>query len=171
MTFQEQLFSVFLGSILAFFFGILLFLITYWLVNKNLKKSYRKLLKREFEFNISLLENWLNDFTDVIVKISNDDHNVYHYFKYADFQVYFLRKAFELGIIYDSLKKDEDISKLIGMLNFFSSSNEHFVNQQIKSWKNNEIEKRIITDDMQFNKSKINEYLKFLKDFSKDLNL
>jgi len=169
MTFQEQLFSVFLGSILAFLFGILLFLITYWLVNKNVKNSYKKLLKREFEFNISLLETWLSDFADVIVKISNDDRNVYHYFKYADFQVYFLRKAFEFGIVYALLKKDEGISKLIDMLNFFSSSSEQFVNQEIKLWKNNGIDKKTITDKMQFDKSKINEYLKFLKDFSKDI--
>lgn len=169
MTFQEQLFSVFLGSILAFLFGILLFLITYWLVNKKVKNSYKKLLKREFAFNISLLETWLSDFADVIVKISNDDRNVYHYFKYADFQVFFLKKAFEFGIVYDLLKKDEDISKLIDMLNFFSSSSEQFVNQEIKLWKNNAIDKRTITDKMQFDKSKINEYLKFIKVFSKDM--
>jgi len=169
MIFREQLFSTFLGSFLGFLFAILLFFITYWLANKKIKSSYKKLLKREFEFNISLLETWLNDLADVIVKISNDDHNIYHYFKYVDFQVYFLKKAFELGIIYDSLKKDEDISKLIDMLNFFSSTNEYFVNQQIKSWKNDEIDKKTITDNMQFGKSEISKYLKFLENFSKDI--
>jgi len=171
MTFKEQLLSTFLGSLLGFLFAIILFVVTYWLANKKIKNSYKKLLKREFEFNISLLETWLNYFEDVIVKISNDDHNIYHYFKYADLQVYFLKKAFELGIVYDSLKKDEDIAKLIGMLDFFSATGETLVYNDIKLWKNSQIDKKAITEIMQYQKNKINEYLKFLKDFIKDLEL
>jgi len=169
MTFKEQLLSTSLGSFLGFLFAILLFFITYWLINKKTKDSYKKLLKREFLFNISLLETWLDYFDDDIVKISNDDHNIYHYFKYADFQVYFLKKAFEFGIVYDLLKKDEDISKLIDMLSFFSLASEQFVNQQIKLWNSKAIDKKTITDRMQFDKNKVNEYLKFIKVFSKDM--
>jgi len=168
MTFKEQIIATFIGSLLAFIFAIILFLITNRLTAKKARKSYKKLLKREFSYNIELLQKWLNEINDTLGKISADDKNIFKYFKYTYFQVYFLNECFKYGIVYELFKKDKDIAKLNAMLGFFSIGGEQLINNTITSWKTNQIDKKAITTKMQYEKTKIDEYCKYLQECVKD---
>jgi len=168
MTFKEYAIATFIGSFSAFVLAIILFLITNWLTAKKVRKSYKKLLKREFSYNIELLQKWLNEITDVLGKISADDRNIFNYFKYTYFQVYFLNESFKLGIVYELFKKDKDISQLSDMLGFFSVGGEQLMNNHITSWRTNQIDKKTITTKIQYEKTKIGEYCGYLQDCLKD---
>lgn len=168
MNFNEQIIATFIGSFLAFIFAIILFLVTNWLTAKKARKSYKQLLKREFSYNVELLQKWLNELTDVLGKISADDKNIFNYFKYTYFQVYFLNECFKYGIVYELFKKDKDIENLNAMLGFFNPGGEQVINNDITSWKTNQIDKKNITSRIQYQKKKIDEYRIYLQECLKD---
>lgn len=107
MTFSEQIIATFLGSILGFFFGIALFYLTETFKVKRQKGQLLKGLKREFEFNFSLIDNWIEDTEKILRKISALDREVFTFYRLTDFQRLFTDKCFNQGILYDALSTKE----------------------------------------------------------------
>lgn len=161
MTFKWQMFANFLGSLLGFIFAIVLFLITSFIRNKLINKNIKRHLKREFQYDISLLQEWINEIDKILRKITTSDTAVYSYLKYSLFQRYFMQEAFRLGIMYD-LFSDEDISNLNYMLVHCDIGGEQYVNSFITKWKNQEIDKKEALASFDFQKEKLGEYKKYL---------
>ena len=74
------------------------------------KKPYVKHLKREFEYDISLMQEWIDEVDKILRKITANDNKVFSFMRYTFFQRSFMQEAFKFGIMYDALD-NEDISK------------------------------------------------------------
>lgn len=162
MTFGQQLLSTLIGTISGFLFSIALFYLTQKIKHWNEKNNILKSLKREFRYNLSLLNNLLNDINKTITKISADDKDVFFYFRYANFQRLFLQEAFRLGLLYDKLK-DDDINNIDGILTHFSASYESYINQKIDEWKNDGINKKDMLKIFEFERDTLEKYIKQLE--------
>lgn len=77
MTFEQQVLASFMGTAFGFIFAILLFLVTSAIKLKSDKKTLRKHLKREFEYDISLLQEWIDEIEKILRKITANDSQVF----------------------------------------------------------------------------------------------
>ena len=59
MLFKEQILASFLGTSFGFIFAIILFLLTNFLQKLRVNKNVKNYLKREFQYDISLLQGWI----------------------------------------------------------------------------------------------------------------
>ena len=83
MSFWEQVTSSFVGTLFGFIFAIVLFLITGGIKNRKTKATLKKFLKREFQYDIALLKEWIEEIDKILRKITVDDKNVYSYLKFS----------------------------------------------------------------------------------------
>lgn len=169
MTFQEQILSTFIGTLFGFIFAIILFIITTvivkWRTNTNLKRH----LKREFEYDISLLKGWISEIDKVLRKVTLNDFSVYSYLNYSYFQRTFIQKAFDSGIMYNKLD-NEDISQLNTILTHCNINLEDYINSFIKKWKGNLLEQKEMSDQFEYEKDLLDKYIKYLGKILKKLN-
>ena len=98
MIFEQQVLASFMGTTFGFIFSIVLFLITWAIKSYADRKTLRKHLKREFEYDISLLQEWIAEFDKIIRKITANDHEVFNIFRYTFFQRTFMQEAFRSGL-------------------------------------------------------------------------
>ena len=169
MTFQEQILSSFIGSFLGFIFAIILFFITNAIIKSQRKKNLNRHLKREFEYDISLLKSWISDIEKVLRKVTLNDFSVYSYLNYSYFQRTFIQKAFDSGIMYNKLD-NEDISQLNTILTHCNINLEDYINSFIKKWKGNLLEQKEMSDIFEYEKDLLDKYIKNLSKILKKLN-
>ena len=162
MTFDQQILATFIGSVLGFIFAIVLFYITEKIKQKKAMSETKKNLKREFGFNISLLTEWTTKLDKVLRQVTADDHDVFEYFRYSDFQRVFIHTAFQQGILYDSFS-DDDFYTLNSILIHFFRETETYLALYISRWKNKDITKKEMLQLFEFEKDKVSKYLKVLK--------
>lgn len=162
MTFGQQLLATLIGTISGFLFSIALFYFTQKIKHLNEKSNIFKSLKSEFRYNLSLLNNLLNDINKTITKISADDKDIFFYFRYSNFQRLFLQEAFRLGLLYDKLE-DDDINNIDGILTHFGISYENYTNQKVDEWKNDGINKKDMLKIFEFERDTLEKYIKQLE--------
>jgi hypothetical protein len=92
MTFGQQVLASFVGTAFGFIFAIFLFLITKVIRSHLDKKTLRKHLKREFEYDISLLQEWIDEIDKILRKITANDPQVFSYLRYTFFQRFFVQE-------------------------------------------------------------------------------
>lgn len=167
MNFKEQILASFLGTLFGFIFAIVLFLITNWIQKLLANKNFKKHLEREFNYDIKLLQGWIDKIEVVLRKITAKDRQVFQYLKYSDLGRYFMDESFKLGLIYD-LFTDEQVFKLNKLVTHCSLDSEGYVNGKITEWKNHPVDAE---DKLQKEVMGVFEYQRMeLKDF-KDLIL
>lgn len=171
MGFKQQIVSSFIGTLFGFLFAIVLFLLTDWLYKKKVRKEFKKNLKREFQYNITLLQDWIDKIDVILRQITAKDREIYQYLKYSDLARYFLDESFKLGLIYHSFTNEQifDLNKLVTHCSF---SIEQFVNNKISLWKTctemaeNNFQK-ILLVDFDFQKSELKRFKKLLEELLK----
>ena len=126
MSFKEQVFASFIGTFFGFISAFILFLLTNYIRSLKINKNLKNHLKREFEYDVSLLQEWIDEIDTILRKITASDTQVYNYLKYSFFQRYFMQESFKFGIIY-KLFTNEDIFNLNEMLVHFDIGGEQFV--------------------------------------------
>lgn len=161
MTFQQQVIATLLGSIAGFLFAIFIFYITENIKTKRIKKNLIKNLKREFEYNISLLQGWIDEIDKILRKITTDDRQIFSYFKYSYYQRLFTQESFHFGILYE-LYNNEDISTLSTILLHCDINGEQYINQKITQWNTVQIEQRKVLSTFEFEKETLQKYKKQL---------
>lgn len=135
MTFKEQILASFIGTLFGFILAVVLFLITNYIQRKLANKVFRKYLKREFEYDIRLLQDWIDKIEEVLRKIAAKDKQIYQYIKYSDLARYFMDESFKLGLIY-SLFTNDQIFNLNKLVTHGSIGMEQYVNNKVVVWNN-----------------------------------
>ncbi len=162
MVFKEQILASFLGTTFGFIFAIILFLLTNWIQNKLNKNHFKDYLKSEFQYDISLLQEWIDEFDKVLRKITASDLDVYSYFQYSLLQTYFMQESFKLGIMYKFFN-NEDIFNLNKMLVHCTLAVEQFVNSNIVKWKSKQITQKEALEAFEFQQGELKKYKKHLE--------
>ena len=165
MTFGQQVLSTLCGTIAGFLFAIALFYITEKSKTKRAKKHLIKNLKREFEYNTSLLQDWINEIDSVLGKITTRDTIVFAYFKYSFYQRFFIQESFRFGIVYDILTND-DVSNLNTILLHCDVGVESYVNDLVKRWREKRIEQQEAFRGFDFEKKALQKFKKQLEEIS-----
>lgn len=169
MTFEQQVLASFLGTAFGFVFAILLFLIT-GKIGQNLKReTLRKHLKREFEYDTSLLQEWIDEIDKVLRKITADDHQVFSYLRYTFLQRSFMQEAFRSGIMYKALNNDE-ISRLNSVLLHCDFGIEQVINGAIQQWNSVQLSQQEALRKFEFEKEQLQSYKKHLQEIVKKLD-
>lgn len=169
MSFDQQILATFIGTLFGFILAIFLFLITNYIQNNRAKKNLKKHLKREFQYDISLLQEWIDEIDKILRKIAVSDITVYSYLKYSLFQRYFMQECFKVGIMYD-LFDDSDISNLNYMLVHCDIGGEQLINSFIAQWKKQEISQKDALVNFDFQKEELITYRKHLELLFKKVN-
>ena len=157
MTFTQQMLASLLGAFLGFASALVVFLITYFIRNYLAKRTLKKHLKREFEYNISLLQEWLEEIDKILRQIAASDIRVYIYLQYSYFQRYFIQEAFKLGIMY-KLLTDDELSKLNTLLLRCSVVGEQYTNSIIAQWKTEKIAQTDALGKFEFEKDELKKH-------------
>jgi hypothetical protein len=163
MTFGQQVLASFVGTTFGFIFAILLFLITSAIKSYLNKKTLRKHLKREFEYDISLLQEWIDEIDKILRKITANDPQVFSYLRYTFFQRFFMQEAFRSGIMYNSLN-NENISNLNNILLHCDTGIEQYVNGAIQQWKTGQQPQQEVLRQFEFEKEELKKYQKHLRE-------
>lgn len=169
MTFEQQVLASFMGTTFGFIFAILLFLITSKIKSDFDKKTLRKHLKREFEYDISLLQEWIDEIDKILRKITANDPQVFSYLRYTFFQRFFMQEAFRYGIMYNSLN-NEHISNLNTILLHCDTGIEQYVNGAIQQWKSGQQPQQEALRQFEFEKEELKKYQKHLREILGILN-
>lgn len=135
MSFQVQVLASFLGTLFGFLFAIVLHVITNFIQRKWAKEVFKKHLRREFEYDMRLLQDWFDKIEEILRKISAKDKRIYQYLKYSDFTRYFMDESFKFGLIYD-LFNDDEVFGLNKLVTHGSLGMEQYVNSKVLEWKN-----------------------------------
>ena len=167
MTLQ-QIFASFIGTFFGFILAIVLFLITDTVKARSAKKILRKHLKRELEYDITLIQKFIDDIDKILHKITTDDSSVSTYLKYNYLQRSFIQRAFETGIMYDELNND-DISQLNALIMHCNFGSEQYVNELIQSWRERRQEQKGALGKFEFEKELLQNYKKLLEEILKKL--
>lgn len=163
MTFGQQVFASFIGTAFGFIFAIILFLITSAIKVHLDKKTLRKHLKREFEYDISLLQEWIDEIDKILRKITANDLSIFSYLRYSFFQRFFMQEAFRSGIMYNSLN-NEEISNLNTILLHCDVGIEQFINGTIQQWKTGQLPQHEALRQFEFEKDELQRYKRHLRE-------
>jgi len=161
MTFNQQMLASLLGAFLGFASALIVFFLTYYIRNYLSKRTLRRHLKREFEYNLSLIRDWIEEIEKILRKISSSDKKVYSYLQYSYFQRYFIQEAFKLGIMYNLLS-NEELSKLNNSLIHCSLAGEQYINSIVSQWKSGKIEQSDALGRFEFEKEQLQQHKKHL---------
>lgn len=168
MTFLQQVLASFVGSLFGFIFAIILFLVTVTIKEQFDKRTLLKHLKREFEYDISLLQEWIEEVDKILRKITANDLQVYTYLRYTFFQRSFMQEAFRSGMMYRSLN-NEEISNLNNVLSHCDTGIEQYVNGAIQQWKNKQLLQQDALRQFEFEKEELQRFRKHLQEVLKKL--
>lgn len=168
MTFLQQVLASFIGTVFGFIFAILLFLITNSIKAFFDRKTLLRHLKREFEYDSALLQDWIEEIDKVLRKITANDLQVFSYLRYSFFQRSFMQEAFKLGIMYNSLN-NEEISNLNNILLHCDVGPEQYVNNAIQQWKNGQLQQRDALGQFEFQKDELKKFRKNLQEIVKKI--
>jgi hypothetical protein len=120
--------------LLGFFFALILFYVKERWKDENKKKELAKLLRRELEYNILLIDQWIKDIRQDLYFLTWARPIFIFSPRYDLFQKYFINKALESGLIYDLLN-NEQINTIANILSFFSAERERRLLEFIKRYK------------------------------------
>jgi len=116
--------------ILGIISTIIAFYLTKIIENKIKKKNNLKYLKREFEFNIDIIERFIKHCEKILKAIEVGDE-IHEYFALYKFQKTAFNNCLNYGYLYDKFE-NKDISILNGVISFFSEDNEKSINKIIR---------------------------------------
>ena len=169
MSFGEQISASFIGTFFGFIFAIILFFITNKIIESRNKRMLLKYLKREFEYDISLMQEWVNEIDKILRKITANDSNVFSYLKYSYFSRAFMQQAFNSGIMYKKLN-NEEILQLNTILLHCDIASEGYINSLITQWKSGSIDQKDVLFKFEFEKDSLTQYKRQLDDIIKKIN-
>lgn len=171
MTFEQQIFSTFIGALAGFIFSIFLFyLADKWKasrINKNLSAN----LQKEFDYNINFLESYKQEYEKLIRQVTANDKEIFTIFRFNKLQRLFLQEAFNKGLLYKHLTSDE-INDLDLMLSYFTDSMNQLHLMYLDEYKSDKTTQQISLKRFEFNRELIDKYLKLVnqqKDKLKEL--
>lgn len=169
VNFEEQILASFLGSFFGFAFAVILFLLTNQIIEKRNKKMLLRHLKREFEYDISKIQEWIDEIDKILRKITANDINVYSYLQYSYFQRAFVQQAFNSGIMYNKLD-NEEISQLNTILSHFDIGYEGYINSLITQWKSSSIKQTDVLFKFEFEKDSLIRFKQQYDEIIKNVN-
>ncbi len=137
MSFNENLWSTFIGAILAFILGVAAFYFTEKIRNHSSKARLTKALKNEIEYNYLLISQQADLLTKVIEQMASSQRPINIYFGLRNFQRSILDQYYYQGHAYDIFKPD-DILALSKICDYVSSPVPDYVNNLIKGWNGEE---------------------------------
>ena len=161
MNFWQIAFPTFTGAFIAFIFSIILFHLTNKWSKDAQRKSLEENLIKEFEFNEHFLAKIKEDVKKVIEKVTVDDHNVYQYLKYVNYQRLFTQNYFQQGLLYKKLSPD-DINLLDNILRHMDQPGERYINNIISRWNAGEFTQQEALNKLSFERDSLEEFLKNL---------
>lgn len=162
MTISQQVGASFMGTFFGFIFALILFFVTNNLISRRNKKNLRKHLKRELEYDISLISEWIEEIGKILRKVTSSDLKVFSYLQYSYFQSYFMQEAFKTGLMYNSLDND-DISQLNRILVRCNMAGERHVNSYIQEWQKQLADQKSTLDRFEFERDQLQKFKRQLK--------
>ena len=154
MTFGEQVLATLVGSIAGFLFAIALFYLREKITGKRVKKNIAKCLKREFQYNLNLIEEWIQTVDRILQKITVQDYKIFDYLRYSSYQRFYLYQSFQFGVLYDFFN-NEDVKIISDIENHLNINVEQYINFFIDRWKREDIGQREIHSAFDFQKQSL----------------
>lgn len=137
MNFSNQVLASFLGSSFGFVFALILYFLTLK-VNRHLnKKALLKNLKREFEYNLLSVDQWIGEVERIIHGITVNSPSIYGYVKYSDYLRLFIGDTFRTGLLYE-IYTNEEIAIINQILSHLNLGAEQWVNNAFHKWRNSQ---------------------------------
>ena len=120
MTFQEQMFATFLGSVFGFIFAIVIFYTQERYKEKKEQKNIFSNLREEIWFNISVVEQWTNLLKGAIERSQNLSEN-----QEFDLKVYKILDTYSLSKSTYNMLMEKGKIRALGVDNLKLLSNCH----------------------------------------------
>jgi len=162
MTFFEQVLATFIGALAAFVFSLVLFYLQEKFKEGKNGKTLMSNIKKECDFNVIFLEDFKDQFDKFLRKISANDKSAFLPLKFEKVQRLFISKAFNEGLLYDSLKAEE-LQELDSMLDYFSQSTNNFFWTRLQAFCSGKTDAAAALPGFEFDKEKIQKYINFQK--------
>ena len=105
-------------------------------------------------------------------RITMNNKDIYTIFRFNKLQRFFILEAFNKGLLYQYLSK-EDIGDVDAMLNYFTSGTDSFAWNFLNGFKSGQIPQKDVYSKFEFDKKQIESYIKItqtLKEKLKKLN-
>lgn len=165
----NEVITTFLGSSFAFIFGICLFYLSEYIKKRNNNAHLIEGLKKEFDYNLSQIDNWIEETDKVLRTVGTGDKNVFNYYRYSTFQRLFLDMCFQQGILYKSLTID-NLGDINAIVVHFQQPTSDVLNEDIQNWKESKISQVEFSRAFEFELSQLKkykeQYLKIKEDIS-----
>ncbi|MDD5610950.1 MAG: hypothetical protein PHH69_05355 [Candidatus Omnitrophica bacterium] len=173
MSFKELIWASFLGTFFGFISAVALSVITYFIQRRLANRVFKKHLKREFEYDINLLRNWIDEIEKILRKLAAKDKQIYYYIKYSDLARYFIDESFKLGLIYN-LFNNEEVFNLNKLVTHCSLGTEQFINKKVIEYQNCPIaeedkQQKQLLRDCEYQRDELNKFKIFLEGLLKKI--
>jgi len=165
MTYWEHVTATAIGALLGFIFGLALFWIKERLVNSDQRKKAIKNLLYEFEYNLSLFEEYKKQLTERIEDVSAEKRKIYLNLDYSFVGIHFARRFYNEGYLSDFLHQ-EDMKRWNVFLSKLSPGSETYINEEIDKWREKDGDKESVYNALKNERNNIQyaidmiEYLK-----------
>jgi len=165
MTYWEHVTATAIGALLGFIFGLALFWIKERLVNSDQRKKAIKNLLYEFEYNLSLFEEYKKQLTKRIEDVSAEKRKIYLNLDYSFVGIHFARRFYNEGYLSDFLHQ-EDMKRWNVFLSKLSPGSETYINEEIDKWREKDGDKESVYNALKNERNNIQyaidmiEYLK-----------
>ena len=162
MTFTQQVAATFLGSVFGFVFAMVLFYLTEKLKEKRERKNLLGNLRRELQYDLDHISNWIEELEKLLRKVSAQDLEVFTYLRYSEYHRLFIDMCFVRGILYD-IVDDEHIAQLNTVLFHLNVNMENVVNNSIQQWKEGQVERTKMLQVFEYERDQLKKFHSYTK--------
>jgi len=165
MTFAQHILGTLLAVVAGFLFSLCLFWIKEYISSKRREKHLKCSVRYEFDYNIHLFEQFVEDLTKCLEKISLDEKAVYSKVDYEHFAYFFFREFYRQGLA-SKLFHYEDIRRWSEIVANSALGAETYLQESLKDWRDSKIDKQKISKRVNFERDQLQysiDMLKYLK--------
>ena len=124
---KNDFWKIILSNVFGFCFALVLFLFSQCMKNIIKKRNYLKSLKSEIDFNIRLINIYINNFQEWLLLINGGKNGPQEPFDFSQLQKNFFNRCLEKGYLYNKFS-NEELSNIISMFSYFSIENQQWIN-------------------------------------------
>lgn len=152
MTFEENLWSTFLGALMAFILGVVAFYITESIRTNKAKKAVTKAFISELDFNVRLVNLQIKNLTEIVESIAKNERPLLKGISFKNFQRLHLDQYYTQGLAFETLEAG-DILALSNILQYVTGDTPDSINSLLHDYNSgNAIDNlaQILTDEREY---------------------
>lgn len=166
MTFGQLILATLIGTLSGFIFSLFLFWIKENIGIKRRQVNLKSNVRYEFEYNINLFKQYVDDLTKCLEKISLEEKKVYTNIDYEHFAYFFFREFYREGLACQCLHY-EDVKRWSEIVAKHSGGAETYLLERLKDWRDSKINKEAASKAVMFERDQLKysiEMMEYLKE-------